>query len=100
MIPKTTPYQKDGRKEWVFLHRFQQLGSCGDELETLNQEEIPFSSQIVPRGLSVHEAWNMMEISLEGFKVFLGKSWEILHLVRVSRYKSVLSLDFGDIKSM
>ena len=43
-----------------------------------------------------------MEISLEGFKlkVFLGKSWEILHLVRVSRYKSVLSLDFGDIKSM
>ena len=46
-----------GRKEgsnWV-LRRFQQLRSYRDESETRNREEIPYSSQKVPRGLSVAE---------------------------------------------
>ena len=44
------PYKlKAGRNG--FLHHFQQLGSYSDEIETCNQKEIPFSSQIVRRGL-------------------------------------------------
>ena len=45
--------RKEGRN-WV-LHRFQQLRSYRDEIETRNREEIPYSSRIVPRGLSVAE---------------------------------------------
>ena len=37
------------------LRRFQQLSSYRDEIETRNQEEIPFSLRIVPRGLLVAE---------------------------------------------
>ena len=44
---------KEGRN-WV-LRRFQQLRSYRDEIETCNREEIPYSSRIVPRGLSVAE---------------------------------------------
>ena len=47
--------RKEGRKEgrnWV-LPRFQQLRSYRDEIETRNREEIPYSSRIVTRGLSV-----------------------------------------------
>ena len=44
---------KEGRN-WV-LRRFQQLRSYRDEIETQNREEIPYSLQIVPRGLSVAE---------------------------------------------
>ena len=43
--------RKEGRN-WV-LRRFQQLRSYRDEIETRNREEIPYSSRIVPRGLSV-----------------------------------------------
>ena len=43
---------KEGTK---VLRRFQQLRSYSNEIETRNREEIPFSSQIVPRGLSVAE---------------------------------------------
>ena len=46
------PY-KEGRN-WVLCH-FQQLRSYRDEIETWNREEIPNSSRIVPRGLSVAE---------------------------------------------
>ena len=41
-------------RNWV-LRRFQKLRSYHDEIETRNQEEIPYSSRIVPRGLSVAE---------------------------------------------
>ena len=44
---------KEGRN-WV-LRRFQQLRPYRDEIETRNREEIPYSSQIAPRGLSVAE---------------------------------------------
>ena len=44
---------KEGRN-WV-LRSFQQLRSYRDEIETRNREEIPYSSRIVPRGLSVAE---------------------------------------------
>ena len=44
---------KEGRN-WV-LRRFQQLRSYHDEIETRNREEIPYSSRVVPRGLSVAE---------------------------------------------
>ena len=44
---------KEGRN-WV-LHRLQQLRSYRDEIETRNREEIPYSSRIVLRGLSVAE---------------------------------------------
>ena len=44
---------KEGRN-WV-LRRFQQLRPYRDEIETRNREEIPYSSRIVPRGLSVAE---------------------------------------------
>ena len=37
------------------LRRFQQLRSYRDEIETQNREETPYSSRIVPRGLSVAE---------------------------------------------
>ena len=40
--------RKEGRN-WV-LRRSQQLRSYRDEIETGNWEEIPYSSQIVPRG--------------------------------------------------
>ena len=43
-----------GRKDRV-LRRFQQLSSYRDDTETQNREEIPLSSRIVPRGLSVAE---------------------------------------------
>ena len=39
-----------------FLCHFQQLRSYHDEIETLNREEITYSLQIFPRGLSVAEA--------------------------------------------
>ena len=45
--------RKEGRN-WV-LRRFQQLRSYRDEIKTRNREEIPYSSRIVPRGLSVAE---------------------------------------------
>ena len=45
--------RKEGRN-WV-LRLFQQLRSYRDEIETRNREEIPYSSRIVPRGLSVAE---------------------------------------------
>ena len=46
--------RKEGRN-WV-LRRFQQLRSYRDvQMETQNREEIPISSRIVPRGLSVAE---------------------------------------------
>ena len=35
-----------------FLRRFQQLRSYRDKIETRNREDIPYSSRIVPRGLS------------------------------------------------
>ena len=38
-----------------FLCHFQHLRSCLDAIEAWNCEEIPFSPQIVPRGLSVAE---------------------------------------------
>ena len=41
-------------RNWV-LRRFQQLRSYRDEIETQNREKIPYSSRIVPRGLSVAE---------------------------------------------
>ena len=44
---------KEGRNG--LLRRFQQLMSYPDEIETRNQEEISFSSRIVPRGLLVAE---------------------------------------------
>ena len=37
------------------LRRFQQLMSYRDEIESRNWEEIPFSSRIVPKGLSAAE---------------------------------------------
>ena len=46
-------YVKEGRN--LVLRRFQQLRSYHDEIETWNREEIPYSSRIVPRGLSVAE---------------------------------------------
>ena len=45
--------RKEGRN-WV-LRRFQQLRSYRNEIETRNREEIPKSSRIVQRGLSVAE---------------------------------------------
>ena len=39
-------------RNWV-LRRFQQLRSYRDEIETRNREEIPYSSRIVPMGISV-----------------------------------------------
>ena len=50
--PKTGQW-REGRN-WV-LRRFQQLRSYRDEIETRNREEIPYSSGIVPRGLSAAE---------------------------------------------
>ena len=50
---KKAVYGKEGRN-WA-LRRFQQLRSYRDEIETRNREEIPYSSRIVPRGLSVAE---------------------------------------------
>ena len=50
-INKNVTLKKEGRN-WV-LRRFQQLRSYHDEIETRNWEEIPYSSRIVPRGLSV-----------------------------------------------
>ena len=47
-------YQRKEGRNWV-LRRFQQLRSYRDEIETRNREEIPYSSRIVPRGLSVAE---------------------------------------------
>ena len=47
------PTLKEGRN-WG-LRRFQQLRSYHDEIETRNREEIPYSSRIAPRGLSVAE---------------------------------------------
>ena len=38
-----------------FLRRFKQLRLYRDKIETQNQEELPFSSGIFPRGLSVAE---------------------------------------------
>ena len=49
----TAGYMAEGRNG--ILHRFQQLRSYREETETRNQEEIPFSSQMVPSGLSVTE---------------------------------------------
>ena len=46
--------RKKEERNWV-LRRFQQLRSYPDEIETRNREEIPYSSRIVPRGLSVAE---------------------------------------------
>ena len=44
-----------------FLRHFQHLRSNRDEIETPNRKEIPFSSQIVPRGLSVAERpWTVL----------------------------------------
>ena len=47
-------YERKEGRNWV-LRRFQQLRSYRDEIETQNREEIPYSSRIVPRGLSVAE---------------------------------------------
>ena len=47
----STQTEKEGRNG--FLNHFQQLRSYPKEIETQNWEEIPFSSRIVPRGLSV-----------------------------------------------
>ena len=38
-----------------FKIRFQQLRSYRDEIEIRNREDIPYSSQIVPTGLSAAE---------------------------------------------
>ena len=43
-----------GRKEWI-LRRFQKLSSYRNEIETRNREEIPLSSQIVPRGFQLQK---------------------------------------------
>ena len=51
--PDELAIKKEGRN-WV-LRRFQQLRSYRDEIETCNRE-IPYSSGIVPMGLSVAEA--------------------------------------------
>ena len=50
-------YGRHGRRKGrnCVLHRFQQLRSYHDEIEIRNREEIPFSSLIVPRGLSFAE---------------------------------------------
>ena len=53
MLAQKTEGRKEGRN-WA-LRRFQQLRSYRDEIETRNREEIPYSSRIVPRGLSVAE---------------------------------------------
>ena len=47
----------EGRKEGIgFYVAFNSLGHIDrDEIETRNREEIPYSSRIVPRGLSVAE---------------------------------------------
>ena len=45
---------KKEERNWV-LRRFQQLGSYRDEIGTHNQEEITYSSRIVPMDLSVAE---------------------------------------------
>ena len=50
---QTQAVVKEGRN-WV-LRRFQQLRSYRDEIETRNRKEIPYSSRLVPRGLSVAE---------------------------------------------
>ena len=42
--------RREGRFE--VLHRFQQLRSYRDKIETRNLKEITFSIRIVPRGLS------------------------------------------------
>ena len=48
---------KEGRKEGrnLVLRRFLQLRSYRGEIETWNRQEIPYSSRIVPMGLSVAE---------------------------------------------
>ena len=46
-------YIKEGR--FGGLCRLQRLRSYHEEIETPNREEIPFSLQTVPRGLSVAE---------------------------------------------
>ena len=45
---------KEGRKELGFTSLSTAYRSYRDEIETRNREEIPYSSQIVPRGLSAN----------------------------------------------
>ena len=54
LVPNCCGHGRKEGRNWV-LRRFQQLRSYRDEIETQNREEIPYSSRIVLRGLSVAE---------------------------------------------